>query len=155
MTLFTRPQAVEKVEQIYEALVDSLNNCEAFIEEEDGDDDEMMGMDEDEEDENSTNWLDGALAVKHKSEDDLVGRKIRINWGEEDGGWAVGVVTSYEGKGLYLIKYNEGEEAKEKLAKEKWELWVDDEDDGEEGGDEDSDSDGNEDSGSDEDSDSD
>ena len=86
------------MEQIYEALVDSLNNCEAFIEEEDGDDDEMMGMDEDEEDENSTNWLDGALAVKHKSEDDLVGRKIRINWGEEDGGWAVGVVTSYEGK---------------------------------------------------------
>ena len=42
-------QAVEKVEQIYEALVDSLNNCEAFIEEEDGDDDEMMGMDEEEE----------------------------------------------------------------------------------------------------------
>jgi hypothetical protein len=116
----------------------------------------MMGMDEDDEDENSTNWLDGALAVKHKSEDELVGLKIRINWGKEDGGWAVGVVTSYEGTGLYLIKYNEGEEAKEKLAKEKSELRIDDEDDEEEeDGDEDSDSDDDDSDDDDSDSDSD
>ena len=65
---------------MYESLVDALSNCEAFIEEDGGglfgdEDDE-----EEEEEEDTANWLDGALAIKHKSGDELIGRKIRIDW---------------------------------------------------------------------------